>query len=208
MVGDHSKNNKLKHMTNPIKLKLLFFFFAAAFFSCNERTTDKSVKTLSKVERSTLNLSGQVYLYAPDLDKDTCQAFGECDCCAGSFLFLNDTDFLTIDVCESDDWYYKGKYKMGNGTVVLTYDSLMVEKNYNWEKENDTTGTVKTEYFIKSRKANKRTSILTRIVCEKNICFKTDDKQTKFATLDKKQKLANLVKQLKDDGIWDKLEIK
>jgi len=113
-----------------------------------------------------------------------------------------------MNVCEADDWYCKGKYKIVNGNVVLTYDSLMVEKNYNWKKENDTTRTVKTEYFIKTYKTNATTTTLTRIACEKNICFKTDDKQTTFATLDKKQKLSDLIKQLKDGGIWDKFEMK
>ena len=195
-------------MTNLIKLKFLFFFFTVTLFSCNERTTDKSIKTITKEKQSLLNLSGQVYFYAPELNKNTCEAFGECDCCSGNFLFLNENEFLTIDVCESDDWYYKGKYKIVNDNVVLTYDSLMVEKNYNWEKETDTTGTVTTEYFIKTSKTDTKTSILKRIVCEKNICFKTDDKRPNFATLDKKQKLSNLIKQLKNEGIWDKLEMK
>jgi hypothetical protein len=195
-------------MTNRIKSKFIFFFYAVTLFSCNERTTDKPVKTITEVKHSMLNLSEQVYFYAPELNTNTCEAFGECDCCSGRFLFLNDNDFLTIDVCESDDWYYKGKYKIVNDNVVLTYDSLMVEKNYNWEKETDTTGTVTTEYFIKTSKTKTRTSVLTRIVYEKNICFKTDDKRANFVTLDKKQKLSDLIKQLKDEGIWDKLEIK
>lgn len=195
-------------MTNRIKLTFLFFLFAVVLFSCNERTTNKSIQTTTRVKHPILNLSGQVYFYAPELNPNTCEAFGECDCCSGRFLFLDDTTFLTIDVCESDDWYYKGKYKIVNSTIVLTYDSLMVEKNYNWEKETDTTGTVTTEYFIKTSKTNRRTSVLTRIVCEKNNCFKTNDKRTIFATPDKKQKLSDLIKQLKEEGIWDKLEIK
>jgi hypothetical protein len=84
----------------------------------------------------------------------------------------------------------------------------MVEKNYNWEKETDTIGTVTTEYIIKTSKTDKRISVLKRIVCDKNICFKTDDKRTNYVTLNKKQKLSDLIKQLKDEGIWEKLEIK
>lgn len=193
-------------MTDQIKFKTLFLLLVVGLFSCTERITDKPVQTIAEEEPSTLNLSGQVYFYAPELDTTTCEAFGECDCCSGSFLFLNDRDFLTMNVCEADDWYCKGTYKIVNGNVVLTYDSLMVEKNYNWKKETDPTATP--EYFIKTSKTNATTSVLTRIVCEKNICFKTDDKQTTYTTLDKKQKLSDLIKQLKDGGIWDKLEIK
>jgi ectoine hydroxylase-related dioxygenase (phytanoyl-CoA dioxygenase family) len=58
------------------------------------------------------------------------------------------------------------------------------------------------------RVVRKRTSVLKRIVCDKNICFKTDDKRTNYVTLNKKQKLSDLIKQLKDEGIWEKLEIK
>ncbi len=194
-------------MTDQFKFKTLLLLLVNGLFSCNERITDKSVQTITE-EHSTLNLSGQVFFYAPELDMATCEAFGQCDCCSGSFLFLNDTDFLAMNVCEADNWYCKGKYNIGNSNVVLTYDSLVVQENYNWEKETDTTGTVTTEYFIKTSKSNAATSVLTRIVCEKNICFKTDDKQTTFATLDKNQKLTDLIKQLKDKGIWDKLEMK
>jgi hypothetical protein len=190
------------------RIKLIFFFLILSLYSCNEQTTKKTFKKITLAKHSALNLSGQVYFYAPKLDKNTCEAYGECDCCSGSFLFLNNNDFLTIDVCESDNWYYKGKYKIVKDDVVLTYDSLMVEKNYNWEKETDTTGTVTTEYFIKTTKTDKRTSVLKHIVCRKNICFETDDRRTNYVTLDKKQKLSDIIKQLKDEGIWEKLEIK
>lgn len=195
-------------LTHQIKFKTLFLLLVVGLFSCNERNTDKPVQAIAEEETSTLNLSGQVYFYAPELDATTCEAFGECDCCSGSFLFLNDNDFLTMNVCEANEWYCKGTYKIVNDNVVLTYDSLMVEKNYNWEMVTDTTGTVTTEYFIETSKTNAPISILTRIVCEKNICFKTDDEQITYATLDKNQKLTDLIKQVKDGGIWDKLEMK
>lgn len=179
-----------------------------ALFSCQDRTADNSVHTITETKPSKLNVSGQVYFYAPEFDKNRCEAYGECDCCSGNILFLDERTFLTIDICESDVWYYKGKYKIVDGNVLLFYDGVMVEKNYNWERETDTTGTVTTEYRITSSKTDPRTQTLTRIACEKNTCFKSNDTETLFASPDKKQKIADLVRQIKEDGILEKLEMK
>lgn len=193
---------------NRLKTNFLFFFLPIALFSCHDRTNDESSQTTTGTEPSKLNVAGQVYFYAPEFDKNACQAFGECDCCSGNILFLDESHFLAIDVCESDNSYYKGKYKIADSNVLLSYDGLMVEKNYNWEKETDTTGTVTKEYFIKTSKTNPRKLALTRIECEKNICFKMDDTPTLFVTPDKKQKIADLIRQIKEDGIWEKLGMK
>jgi len=195
-------------MTNRIKLEILFSLLVVGLFSCNEGTADKSAQASTETEYTMLNIAGQVFFYAPELDTTTCEAFGQCDCCSGNFLFLNDNNFVTINVCEADNWYCKGKYKIANGNLILTYDSLMVWENYNWENETDTTATKDIPPSITTSKTKTWTLMLTRFECGKNIYFKTEDKHMTFITLDKKQKLSDLIKPLQDRGIWGKLEIK
>ncbi|UMY64369.1 MULTISPECIES: hypothetical protein [unclassified Flavobacterium] len=193
---------------NPLKTKRLFLLLPIALFSCQDRTADHSVHTIADTKPAKLDVAGQVYFYAPELDKKTCEAYGECDCCSGNILFLDERTFLTIDICESDVSYYKGTYKIVDGNLLLSYAGVRVEKNYNWERETDTTGTVTTEYLIETSKTDPRTQTLTRIACEKNTCFKTNDTEAFFASPDKKQKIADLVRQIEEDGIWEKLEMK
>jgi hypothetical protein len=195
-------------MNNPSKLNIIFFLVGMVFFCCNEPNTNEAKQAKPEKTEPILNLSGQVYFYAPELDTNTCEAYGQCDCCTGNFLFIDESNFIIIDVCESDNWYYKGKYKIANGCVILNYDSLMVKRNYNWKNETDTNSNAIEEYSIKISKTNLKSTVLTPIICKKNICFKTDDKQTAFVTLDKTQKLSEWIKQLKEEGIWEKLKIK
>lgn len=194
--------------TKYLRLDILLLILLGGLSSCDTTTNDKGVQTETKLDYPIINLSGQVFNYAPELDTVNCESYGECDCCSGTFLFLNDHDFLTINVCEADNDYCKGTYEIANENLILHYDSLAVEKNYNWEKETDTTRTVTTEYFIKQSKTSATTAKLDRVDCKKNICFITGGKEPVFVTLDKKSKIADLTKQLKEDGIWDKLEIK
>jgi len=195
-------------MTNGIKLEILFLLLVVGLFSCNEGTADKSIQPSDEIASSTLNLSGKVLLYAPELDTNTCEVFGQCDCCSGHYLFLNDKDFLLIDNCEADVFYAKGVYEIDNGNILLHYDGSGVNQEYNWEKETDTTGTDTTEFFLKQSKVDPSTSKLTRFDCKKNIRFNTDSKEIPFAAFDTNTKMTEIINQLKADGIWDKLEMK
>jgi hypothetical protein len=189
-----------------MKVEILFLLLTIKLFSCNQKA-EELVENKAEAKQGVLNLAGQVYYYAPELDTITCTAFGQCDCCSGKFLFLNGNDFITMNVCESDNWYCKGHYKTVNQNVVLSYDGLVVHEKYNWEMDTDTSLMAK-HYQIHTSKTNASTSLLSRVDCAKNICFKTDDKQPSFATLDTSQRLSDLIKQLEDRGIWQNLALK
>ncbi len=90
----------------------------------------------------------------------------------------------------------------------MNFENILVEKNYNWEKETDTTGSIKTEYLYNITKIKPFTKILKHIESQKNICFKTDEKEIPYASIDTELKIDELLKQIKEDGIWNKLEMK
>lgn len=186
---------------------ITFFALTVGLFSCNSTTDNQTTTTENKTNTLT-SLAGQVYFYAPELDTTTCKATGACDCCSGNILFLTDSIFLGIDICEANTNYSKGHYHFDNDFLVLTTDSLQVDEEYNWEKETDTTGTVTQEYFIKQSKTPTFTQKLSRFDCKNNIGFIMGDKEKYFVTPDNDAKITNIIGQLKKDSIWDKLEMK
>lgn len=175
-------------------------------FACNTKTNNNKAEDSSTSTTTIKSLSGQVYFFAPELDTTTCEATGACDCCSSNILFLDNTNFITICYCEADEQIFRGTYQIDKDKVLLQYDTLEVDKEYNWEMETDTTGTVKTEYFIKIQKTEANKTILTTLTCKGQVCFKTGDKEISFGSLDKKTSIDEHIQRLKDQGIWDKLK--
>jgi hypothetical protein len=194
--------------THLSKLRLLAFFtilFCYCLVSCNTSTDKK--KNLNPEDSIIASvLKGQVYTYAPELDTTTYQAVGYCDCCSGNHLFIDDSIFVTIDLCEASASYSKGKYIVENGRVTLQYDTLLIERTYTYGNEADTTGTLEGIYStnVISNK-NPATIVLNRLNHHQNVCFDTGVKELGFVTLDKKALILGYIDQLKADSVFDKL---
>ena len=193
--------NFMTTQRNIILLTLLIGLFA-----CNTKTNSNRTEDNSALTTTIRSLAGQVYFFAPELDSASCEAIDACDCCASNVLFLDDTNFVTISYCESDEQIFRGTYKIDNYEVYLQYDSIEVDKEYNWEIQTDTTGTVKTEYFIKRQKIEANKITLTASSCKEQFFFKTGDKEISYGSLDKKVNLDKLIQRLKDQGTWDRLK--
>ena len=176
------------------------------FFACNSRTNSNKTHDNSASTTTVKSLAGQVYFFAPEFDTTACEANGACDCCSSNTLFLDNTKFITICYCESNEQIFKGSYQIDNDKVHLQYDTLEVDKEYNWEIEAETAGTVKTEYFIKTQKTEANKITLTALTCKGQVCFKTGDKEISYGSLDKKTAMDKHIERLKDQGIWNKLK--
>lgn len=190
---------------------LILFIFIIGLVSCESPTSvssDNSNHSDSIQTVSPISLAGQVYFYAPELDTITCKATGACDCCSGEFLFLNDSEFVSVDYCEFDASYNKGMYRFVDGDIEITTDSINVSRNYNWEKETDTTGKDLVDYFISDTLFSKNTLTLKRITCKNSICFVMGDKETYYVTPNKEAILSESIDKMKRDKIWNRLKIK
>lgn len=152
-----------------------------------------------------LELSGQAYLFAPDLDTANCTVKGECDCCSSHILFVNDSNFIAIFYCVADEQIQKGTYNIKEDKIYLQYDTIEVNKNYNWDFETDTSGEAISEYIITMQKINPRQTTLNAFPCKNHIYFKIKDIETAFGTLDKNETAATLIKKLKNEGVYEKL---
>ena len=198
-------------------LKLLSGYLAIFFLLACSSSADKTqfVENLisnKKVVSDTLikqserqTLVGKIFLFAPELDKEACRATGGCDCCSYNILFTTDSTFVLIDYCEADYSYNKGSYFLDNSSLTLKVDRLMVNKNYNWKKETDTTGKVTTEYFYKIENIKPTTTIVKRQDCNGTMIFKGD---SDFGTVDNERTFENELKALKEEGIWTKLKLR
>ncbi len=185
------------------KYSLIFTLVVFSILISCKPFTDKEkpgIKTALNLE-----LSGQAYLFAPDLDTANCTVKGECDCCSSHILFVNDSNFIAIFYCVADEQIQKGTYNIKEDKIYLQYDTIEVNKNYNWDFETDTSGEAISEYIITMQKINPRQTTLNAYPCKNHIYFKIKDIETAFGTLDKNETAATLIKKLKNGGVYEKL---
>lgn len=196
------------------KVILIFLFLTLLFFptSCNQSQKESVLKKepkseINKKEDNNFSLSNKLYLLAPEFNSKDCESFGECDCCSSNYLFLDDENFICVDYCLEVDNFYSGKYKIENETVELKYNSTVVNKEYNWESESDTTNT-QPAYFYTIEKCKPFQSTWIKFNCKEKICFKTTEKETDYASVDKTKTSESFLKELKKEGILKRLNIK
>lgn len=185
-----------------------FIFLIVLLFSCNSKSEEK-ISISPKKETSkpkSFNLSGTNYFFGPEFDSKTCEPVAECDCCSWNILFLDAENFITICPCESDESILRGTYKIVNNQVVLSYDTLQVDRDYNWEYDEDTIHTLKPEYNITISKANADSQILKPLYCNGKLYFEMKaDEELTYGTPDNRFTLNQQIKMLKDEGVWDEI---
>ncbi|MBF4470129.1 hypothetical protein [Flavobacterium sp. HJJ] len=197
------------------KVILIFLFSTLLFFSASCNQSQKE-SVLEEEPKSVINkkediknffLSNKLYLLAPEFNSKDCESFGECDCCSSNYLFLDDENFICVDYCLEVDNFYTGKYKIENERVELKYNSTVVNKEYNWESESDTTN-IQPEYFYKIEKCKPFQSTWIKFNCKEKICFKTTEKETDYASVDKTKTYESFLEELKKEGILKRLNVK
>jgi len=184
----------------------LFSLLLSFSISCDrtkkEQIPNKKLKENEHVKNFTL--SNTLYLLAPEFNGEKCESFGECDCCTSNYLFLDNENFICVDYCLEANTYYSGKYKIEKENVQLKFNSVMVQKEYNWESETDTIND-QPKYFYKTEKCKSFETIWTKFDCKGRYYFKNITTETNYASIDKTLTAKNFVIKLKGEGIWDKL---
>jgi len=186
----------------------LFPSLLCFLISCNQQLKEKPLnEKLKSTVYEEFSLSNKLYLLAPEFNSKTCESFGECDCCTSNYVFLDSENFISVDYCLEADTYYSGKYKIDNEKVELKYNALVVQKEYNWDSETDSTNT-EPEYKFKTEKCKSFQSTWVKLNCKRKIYFKTLDEKTQYVSIDKSKTSQNFLIELKKEGIIEKLFIK
>jgi hypothetical protein len=170
--------------------------------STKENTTSVPAQTSNIVSFVSKSLNGELYIMAPSIDSTTCLAYGECDCCASHYAFLDDTTFIAVDYCLEGDTYYKGNYEMGNNNIILHFGNLVIQKEYNMD-EVGSEGSFK----LRLEKYDSQKIVYPLFLCKGNTCFKNPGDETHYATKDT-MTLKKFIETLKADGISKHFSLK
>jgi hypothetical protein len=188
----------------------LLYALLFALLSCTSKSEDKVVTPTVKsktIMTPAINVSGTAYLFGREFNKETCEAESSCDCCSMLLLFVDGENFITIYPCESEETLLRGTYKVTNGKVVLSYDTLQVDRDYNFELEGDTLKSDKPEYLITLKKAEVTSEILESSSCHGKFYLEAkDDDGIMYGTVDSQYSLKERIQQLKDEGVWDEIQ--
>jgi len=191
-------------------MKPLYYLFFTAFIlmmSCNSRPEEKVSAPAVKPAMPPIKLSETSYFFGREFIKETCEAESACDCCSMLILFIDDENFITIYPCESEETLLRGTYKVTHGKVILSYDTLQVDRDYNFEIEGDTLQSDKPEYIVTLKKAKITNEILQTSYCNGKLYFKAkDDDGVMYGTVDTHYSLKERIQQLKDEGVWDEIQ--
>lgn len=185
-----------------------YLFLVVLLSSCNSKPEDKISSSPNKEtsKPKSFNLSGTNYFFGPKFDSKTCEPVAECDCCSWNILFLDAENFITICPCESEESFLRGTYKIVNNQVILSYDTLQVDREYNMEHDEDTIQSTKPEYSITLAKANVTTEILKPLYCNNKLYFTVEaGKELSYGAPEKRFTLKQQIKMLKDEGVWDQI---
>ena len=189
---------------------LLSFALYLILLSCTSKPEEKVAGTgnMAKANQIVpLSVSGTSYFFGREFIKETCEAESACDCCSMLLLFIDDENFATIYPCESEETLLRGTYKITDGNVALSYDTLQVDRDYNFEPEGDTLKSDKPEYIVSLKKSEVRSEILESSYCKGKLYFEVkDDDGIMYGTVDAVYSLKERIQQLKDEGVWDEIQ--
>jgi len=174
---------------------ILFTFISIALASC-KRQANRDIP---------MKLTGQLYYVAPDIDPKDGHLSGACDCCSQNVAFLNDSEYVSVNYCEGDESYMKGKYKIKDKVVVFTTDGILVDREINWEKELDTLHRDLPDFHVSIGRVKSESYRWIQFERNGKLYFKTNEKEISYASVDPNLKLDRFVKGLKTDSLWYKL---
>jgi len=179
---------------------LLIILVLTSCSQVDKKTTDE-VST-PKTEPNA-DFENYVFNFAPELDKDNCKSIGYCDCCSDDLCLIDKKRFFLISYCESDISITTGKYSITSNFLTLNFDTICIDREYNWENEVRQTDSL---YFLKTVIIEKKETQFNLTECGDNPMLTLNHSDgTEFGTLSGKEKAVDKLRFLKENGIFEKL---
>lgn len=128
--------------------------------------------------------------------QDSCSFYYECDCCAGLYIFNEDSTFYSIDYCMSDESIRQGKYSIDKFNLKLQFDKWVLNKKYNEDYEKDLTAI---PYFYIKKEMNPIELHYFISKCGDKI--KLTDSLDKFCAVEVLTGYKDIIEQLTDENL-------
>lgn len=186
-----------------MNLKLLIpSVILALLFGCSPENKQNDIDPGER-KNSASALTGKVYFYAPAFDSLNCQAVGDCDCCSGYVVFVNDSQFVLIDHCEASSMYYKGTYRFVRENLIISSDSIFVTREIAEHTDMDKDRQYHLTYSVWAPFSQRWKGFR----CQDKLCFMIATRDRQYVSPDPDHTAEDVIDQLKTDGVWKMLEV-
>lgn len=197
-------------MKSDKRILALFSISVCMTMSCNNPDKGKPASPPG----IPIDVAGKVYRLGPAIDSVSTEVMADCDCCGSDLAFLKDSSFIMAEYCIGDNTYSTGKYSIGDNQVILRFNPKQVTSVFEDVEEvprdSDTSPVVAPvmparEFQIKTRENRDARLLVSQL--NSKLVLKTTGKDTDYGmvgtnTIDK------LIKQMKEDSVWQQLQIK
>jgi len=185
---------------------LLAFVLLTTINSCVNQSKQKTDLSFLKFKAQGNQLSGKLFLLGPQLDSIAVEAIAGCDCCASDLAFINDSVFTFVVLCLGGDDFYKGKYSITPGAILLNFDDEYV---YSTQIEKlDSLGQLDFEmnYSIEKYESSHNFLFLSSLKNRQVISFPYQGGQ-EIGAENKQKSMSDFISNLKTQGVWQKLNL-
>ncbi|MGX7668222.1 hypothetical protein [Flavobacterium pedocola] len=117
---------------------------------------------------------------------------------------MDNENFIAVDYCLEADTFYSGKYTIEKDKVLLKFNTTVIQKEYKMASDFDTIAS-QPDYVYKTEKHKPFQSALVKFSCKEKICLKTTGKEPEYASEDKAKTPESFLKELKKEGLLEKL---
>jgi len=146
-------------------------------------------------------LHSKVFEYGRLTDfTDTCKFYFECDCCFGEMIFKPDSNFYYLEYCMLDVSVPSGKYTIEKNQLILNYSGYIRSKEYNWEREVDST---QIEFFLKDTIVTPWIHTYDIKSCNNQIAFISKTTEETYILLETQGDYQKGVQHLKEEALID-----
>ncbi|MFM2226080.1 MAG: hypothetical protein RJA07_2282 [Bacteroidota bacterium] len=162
-----------------------------------------------------ISLNHKIFRSGPMINSAKLEILTPCDCCAGLFIFISDSEFVKTSLCLNGDVYSKGKYKIFSSNIEFDFSGESVTKIDKMILTGDTTAWNKDTIFFEKIKptAEKRAIVFLK----SKMILAIDYEPTNHDPMDKSHfnyameidwiKYDAEIAELRKDGIFKQLKL-
>jgi len=201
-----SFNVRIQQIMNRFITLLIFL---TLLVSCGKSTKVVLSAPRTKALKADQSLSEKLFLIGSVLDSNNVEIIAECDCCTSDFAFLNDSTFVYVNTCVHGDQYFKGKYISFCNTLLVKFDELSVDTNWEPDETDSTIAeTINLQSHITVEHSPEVYDVFRLSQLKSRTVISTClGASCEYGVEKRKQTLNDFIHDLKELKIWKKLQL-